>query len=142
MFHAVQVVLFFYLAIFLDNILGNEVKSAPSKIATLSTHYTSQRFCNTTNSYYNLFNDPNAVMSILSVNPGLTSLTKISNSIYRGVLDPIHAPGLSIFQTIDFHISKSPNSITITVPGGAVKQTYEGIPFLVKVCETLETIGK
>lgn len=103
------------------------------KIAVLSAQYTSQRQCNTTNSYKNLFNDPNSVMNILSVNPGLNTLVKVSESIYRGELAPIHAPGLSIYQTIDFHIEQSPNAITITVPGDAVKQTYKGIPFLVKV---------
>ena len=104
------------------------------KTAILSTSHSSLRTTNDSHAFDELFQKNNAITSILSVNPGLISVIKISDTIYRGELSPIHSPGLSIFQTIDFHVERPKKNVFIfSVPGDSVKQTYKGLPFLVKV---------
>jgi hypothetical protein len=100
------------------------------KTITLTASYTVIQEFNETSTYRQFFREQDAVLKTLSVNPGLVSIEKLSPTVYRGELSPIHSPGLSTYQTIDFHIFSNLTTLMITVPNDAMKLTYKGLPFM------------
>lgn len=89
-------------------------------------------------SFHRFFSQKDKALRILSLNPGLDKVEKISDNLYRGYLSPITFPGLSMTTVIDFDVETvQKDRLVAKVDRGSITQKYKGLKFLVDVFSKL-----
>ena len=89
------------------------------------------------NAFERWFKNQETPLTILSLNPGLVKVEKVSESEFKGYLKPIQFPGALVKSIVGFNVISSDTSVSVVCKEGSVQQEIEAPAFVKKMMLSL-----